>query len=306
MSPGASRNSVRSCPTQKPRPAPVRTTARISGSRASFSASPSALCIVAVEGVEDVGAVQRDREDAALAPCLDLGHWCNLGASASPIRALLAVSVCRGLSSPGGWGRRATRRCALDAAFRAGATLAPMADLQLVRAERQDTDQPVAATPLPTDDEALDAYSRVVTTVAERLAPSVANLRVSRRVRGGRRLDGARQRRRHHAGRLHAHFGPRRGADRRHGASHRSSTAASSHFDVVGADPLSDLAVLRLDSDAERRRARRRREPPRRASSWSRSGTRTASPARSRPVSSPRSAARFPSARGEPPGSSRT
>ena len=32
----------------------------------------------------------------------------------------------------------------------------------------------------------LDAYSRVVTEVAERLAPSVANLRVSRRVRGGR------------------------------------------------------------------------------------------------------------------------
>src|SRR5438045_693216 len=36
------------------------------------------------------------------------------------------------------------------------------------------------------DDEALDAYSRVVTEVATRLAPSVANLRVTRRVRGGR------------------------------------------------------------------------------------------------------------------------
>ena len=41
------------------------------------------------------------------------------------------------------------------------------------------------------DDEALDAYSRAVTSVADRLAPSVASLRVSRRVRGGRRLDGA-------------------------------------------------------------------------------------------------------------------
>ena len=40
------------------------------------------------------------------------------------------------------------------------------------------------------EDEALDAYSRAVTSVAERLTPSVANLRVSRRVRGGRRLDG--------------------------------------------------------------------------------------------------------------------
>ena len=38
----------------------------------------------------------------------------------------------------------------------------------------------------PSDAEALDAYSRVVTTVARDLAPSVANLRVTRRVRGGR------------------------------------------------------------------------------------------------------------------------
>ena len=43
---------------------------------------------------------------------------------------------------------------------------------------------------MPEEDEALDAYSRSVTTVAERLTPSVANLRISRRVRGGRRLDG--------------------------------------------------------------------------------------------------------------------
>jgi hypothetical protein len=34
---------------------------------------------------------------------------------------------------------------------------------------------------LPSDAEALDAYSRVVTYVAETLAPSVANLRVGRR-----------------------------------------------------------------------------------------------------------------------------
>src|SRR5947207_13903693 len=40
------------------------------------------------------------------------------------------------------------------------------------------------------DTEAIDAYSRAVTGVAERLAPSVGTLRVSRRVRGGRRLDG--------------------------------------------------------------------------------------------------------------------
>jgi serine protease Do len=43
--------------------------------------------------------------------------------------------------------------------------------------------------PQPADEAPLDAYSRVVTEVADRLAPSVANLRVSRRIRG-RRVDG--------------------------------------------------------------------------------------------------------------------
>src|SRR6266550_4030356 len=85
MSPDASLNSVRSWPTQNPRPAPVMTTARTSGLRATFSSS-----------------------------------------------------------SPGE----------------------------------------------VSDEEALDAYSLAVTTVAERLSPSVANLRVSRRVRGGRIMDG--------------------------------------------------------------------------------------------------------------------
>jgi S1-C subfamily serine protease len=47
------------------------------------------------------------------------------------------------------------------------------------------------APPPPTDGEALDAYSRVVTSVAERLIPSVASLRVTRRVRGGMRAEGA-------------------------------------------------------------------------------------------------------------------
>ena len=41
----------------------------------------------------------------------------------------------------------------------------------------------------PGDGEALDAYSRVVTSVAERLIQSVASLRVTRRVRGGRRPE---------------------------------------------------------------------------------------------------------------------
>lgn len=96
------------------------------------------------------------------------------------------------------------------------------------------------------EEEALDAYSRAVTSVAERLSPSVANLRVSRRARGGRRLDGggssvvitpdgfmltsahvvART-----EGRGRASFVDGRELD----------------FEVVGSDPLSDLAVLRAD-----------------------------------------------------------
>src|SRR5688572_22649763 len=43
----------------------------------------------------------------------------------------------------------------------------------------------------PTDEEALDAYSRAVSGVAERLSPSVASLRVRRRTRRGRVEAGA-------------------------------------------------------------------------------------------------------------------
>src|SRR3979409_2798406 len=48
-----------------------------------------------------------------------------------------------------------------------------------------------AALPQPTESEALDAYSSVVTTVAEKLSPSVASLRVGRRGRAGRQMLGS-------------------------------------------------------------------------------------------------------------------
>ncbi|HEU4942561.1 MAG TPA: trypsin-like peptidase domain-containing protein [Gaiellaceae bacterium] len=125
-----------------------------------------------------------------------------------------------------------------------------MTSLKLVRAEQHDADQPAAATPLPTDEEALDAYSRVVTTVAERLAPSVANLRVSRRVRGGRRLDGA--------GSAVVITPDGFTLTSAHVVERTDGTGVASFvdgrelaFEVVGADPLSDLAVLRLDGDVE-------------------------------------------------------
>jgi S1-C subfamily serine protease len=121
-----------------------------------------------------------------------------------------------------------------------------MAKLQLVRAEQHDAGQ-AGRSPLPTDAEALDAYSRVVTTVAEQLAPSVANLRVSRRVRGGRRLDGA--------GSAVVITPDGFTLTSAHVVERTDGTGRASFvdgreidFQLVGSDPLSDLAVLRLDS----------------------------------------------------------
>ena len=96
------------------------------------------------------------------------------------------------------------------------------------------------------DDEALDAYSHAVTSVADRLAPSVASLRVSRRVRGGRRLDGA--------GSAVVITPDGFMLTSAHVVAQADGTGRASFVDgrehdfrVVGADPLSDLAVLRLD-----------------------------------------------------------
>jgi serine protease Do len=96
------------------------------------------------------------------------------------------------------------------------------------------------------DEEALDAYSLAVTTVAERLSPSVANLRVSRRVRGGRILDGG------GSGVVitpdgftltSAHV-----VARTEGKGRASFVDGRElEFEVIGSDPLSDLAVLRVD-----------------------------------------------------------
>jgi serine protease Do len=111
----------------------------------------------------------------------------------------------------------------------------------------QDPTRPSAPGSLPDDAEALDAYSRVVTWVAEQLAPSVANLRVSRRGRGAR-------------------FGQGGGSGvaitpdgflltsahvvAASGSRVRASFTDGSEVEVrvVGSDPLSDLAVLRADA----------------------------------------------------------
>jgi serine protease Do len=104
----------------------------------------------------------------------------------------------------------------------------------------------VAEPPTPAETEALDAYSRAVMAVADRLAPSVASLRVMRRTRGGQlpagsgsavvlTPDGFLVTNAHVVGRSdirgRATFGDGR----------------EERFEVVGRDPLSDLALLRSE-----------------------------------------------------------
>jgi S1-C subfamily serine protease len=111
------------------------------------------------------------------------------------------------------------------------------------------TGEPAAsdASDRPTDGEALDAYSSVVTAVARDLAPSVANLRVYRRGRGGRRAAGGGS-----AfvlapdGFLVTSAHVVEGSSQDGVASFTDGRELS--FTVVGSDPLSDLAVLRADA----------------------------------------------------------
>lgn len=107
-------------------------------------------------------------------------------------------------------------------------------------------DKDPAINPLPAEeeDEALDAYSRIVTSVAERLIPSVASLKVMERVRGGRRPNGS--------GSAvvvtpdgflltSAHV-----VSNGNGGVAAFADGREFDFEVVGADPLSDLAVIRV------------------------------------------------------------
>ena len=98
----------------------------------------------------------------------------------------------------------------------------------------------------PTDGEVLDAYSSVITTVARDLAPSVANLRVLRRVRGGRRGAGG--------GSAFVLAPDGYLVTSAHVVEGSSPDGVASfvdgremRFEVVGADALSDLAVLRAE-----------------------------------------------------------
>ena len=108
-------------------------------------------------------------------------------------------------------------------------------------------DRPGADSSVRPDEDALDAYSRVVTQVAERLAPSVASLRVARRVRGGRVLDGG--------GSAVVVTPDGFMLSSAHVVARTSGSGRASfpdgrecEFEVVGSDPLSDLAVLRASA----------------------------------------------------------
>jgi serine protease Do len=100
---------------------------------------------------------------------------------------------------------------------------------------------------LPTESEALDAYSQAVISVAEQLAPSVASLKVSRRVRGGRRLDGG------GSGVVITPDGFL--LTSAHVVEHAERIritlvdGTDLRAERVGADPLSDLALLRAHGD---------------------------------------------------------
>jgi serine protease Do len=89
---------------------------------------------------------------------------------------------------------------------------------------------------LPPEDEALDAYSQAVIGVAERLSPSVANVRLRRG--GGSAVvitpDGYML--------TSAHV-----VARTRGGRASFVDGRELEFEVVGSDPLSDLAVLRAD-----------------------------------------------------------
>jgi S1-C subfamily serine protease len=96
------------------------------------------------------------------------------------------------------------------------------------------------------DAEALDAYSRTVTAVADRLRPSVANLQVKRRTRRGRAEGGGSAVTITPDGYLLSSAHVVEGTDG--GALASFPDGRSFSADVVGADPLSDLAVLRADA----------------------------------------------------------
>jgi serine protease Do len=123
-----------------------------------------------------------------------------------------------------------------------------VAKLRLIEGSAQQHPEPPSAFDVPiedapSDEEALDAYSRAVSGVAGALAPSVASLRIRRRGRRGWVQAGA------GSGVVLSSDGlvltsahVVAGTDR---GSARFTDGRDLGFELVGSDPLSDLAVVR-------------------------------------------------------------
>jgi S1-C subfamily serine protease len=126
-----------------------------------------------------------------------------------------------------------------------------MSTLRLIEGRAQASQpRPISAFDVPVDsapgdEEALDAYSRAVSSVAERLSPSVASLRVQRRTRRGRVQAGA------GSGVALTHDGylltSAHVVGSNEGGSARFTDGRELAFTVAGTDPLSDLAVIRTE-----------------------------------------------------------
>ena len=120
-----------------------------------------------------------------------------------------------------------------------------MARLRLIE-DAIDGSQPDGRRDQLPDAEALDAYSRTVTAVAQRLRPSVANLRVGRRTRRGRAEGGGSAVVITPDGYMLTSAHVVEGSDGR--AQAAFPDGRSFRAEVIGADPLSDLAVLRAEA----------------------------------------------------------
>jgi S1-C subfamily serine protease len=114
--------------------------------------------------------------------------------------------------------------------------------------EGGDLTPPEEAAGAEAEEQALDAYSRTVAGVVERLAPSVANLRVMRSTRSGQVPVGA--------GSAVVLTPDGFLLTSAHVVAGRARVGRATFVDgrevgfrVVGADPLSDLALLRADAD---------------------------------------------------------
>jgi serine protease Do len=119
-----------------------------------------------------------------------------------------------------------------------------MAPLQFVSGDIEEPGGTADPVPAP-DAELLDAYSRAVVAVAARVSPSVASLRVTRRLGRGRVANGAGSGVAITADGFLLTSAHVVGGARAHGSA-SFPDGRDLEFAVVGADLLSDLAVLRV------------------------------------------------------------